>query len=232
MEEEYELLIDYFKVRYNALINRGSHSMIDPVFATALVQIGIKNYDGNFWRRVAKAIGQDRIIANQQTWIAHSFIDTLKRHKKLILDENERVNNILMHGFVSDNYANDFFNFLFAYYRIDLDRDINRNDKDSMDSLVEIMTRNDNTGRTYWLVKQTADAVRANTRGCKIRIRRLLKLIDKRFWESISSINSANRITRLFNIWQENSNANFYNAYCIRKRHHRHGHCAKRSEIA
>ncbi len=204
-EEEYELLIEYFKAGYNTLISSCSHNIIDPMFATALVQIGIKNYDGNFWGHVAKALGQDRIIANQQTWIAHSFIDTLKRHNKLILDEKERVNNILMHGFVSDNYANDFFNFLFAYYRIDLDRDINRIDKDSMDSLVEIITRNDNTGRTYWLVKQTADAVRANTRGCKIRIRRLLKLIDKRFWENISPINSANRITRLFNTWQENS---------------------------
>lgn len=204
-DEEYALLIQHFKAGYNAITSRGSHKLIDPVFATALVHIGIKNYDGNFWGHVARVLGQERVNANHQTWIALSFIDTLKKYKKLILDENERVNNILMHGFVCDNYANDFFNFLFAYYRIDLDRDIDRNDKTSMDSLVEIMTRNDNTGRTYWLVKQTADAVRVNTRGCKIRIRRLLKLIDKRFWESVTPTSSGNRITRLFNEWQEGS---------------------------
>lgn len=55
------------------------------------------------------------------------------------------------------------------------------------------------------LVKQTSDAVSVNIRGGKIRIRRLLKLIDQCFWEQITPVNPVSRLSILFNKWQENS---------------------------
>ena len=106
-----------------------------------------------------------------------------------------------MHGFVSDYYSSNFFNFLYAFYRIDLDRDISRLDRDTMNELISIIKRNDNTGRTYFLVEHTADAVRINERGAKTRIRHYLKLIDRAFWEDSLPQNSKNRLLMRFLDW-------------------------------
>ncbi|MGI6331290.1 MAG: hypothetical protein ACOX1Y_06030 [Zhaonellaceae bacterium] len=95
--------------------------------------------------------------------------------------------------------------FLFAYYKIDLERDLKRNNREAMDLLVNTMIKNDNTSRTYMLVKHTSDAVRLNTRGCKIRIRRYLRLIDKYFWERQLQSNSQNRLIRQLNNWMQDS---------------------------
>lgn len=204
-DNEEEILFDYFKVKCHVLINSGSHRLIDPIFTVALVRIGMKRYDGSFWPHVKNILGVDRLPSNQQTWIGAVATDTLKAHEKIIVGEHERISNILVHGFVSDHYSADFFNFLFAFYRLDLERDLQRFDKEAMNALVETMVRNDNTGRSYWLVQQTANAVRANTRGSKTRIRRLLKLIDRCFWEGDVYLNTNHRITRLLNLWKINS---------------------------
>jgi hypothetical protein len=204
-EAEYKLLIDYFITKYDSLKDSYTHTINDPIFATALVHIGIKYYDGNFWAHVAEVVGTKKINTNYQGWIGESFVNTLSSNNKVILDKNEKVTNILMHGFVSDFYANEMFDFLFKYYNIDLERDLQRNDATMMKDFIEIIKRNDNTGRTYLLVKQTANAICANERGGKIRIRRMLRLIDKCFWEQIIPVNPVSRLSVLFNIWQANS---------------------------
>ena len=205
-EEEFDILVKYFLMKYRMLTNIGSHKLIDPMFACAIVQLGVKYYAaGNFWGRIANGVGIDRINANQQTWIRETFNDTLRKYEKLTIQGDDTINNILMHCFVADYYANDFFEFLFAFYRIDLERDIEQNDTVAMNSLIETMLRDDNTGRSYFLVKHTADAIRANTRGCKIRIRRFLRLIDKCFWERIDLFGSSHRLTGLLNSWKDTS---------------------------
>lgn len=204
-DEEYKLLLEYFKARYNTILDRDSHILIDPVFATAMVHIGIRKYDSNYWGNLAKEIGYESIKRNHQTWIASSFIDTLEKYNKLIYVENERVNNILMHGFVSDCFAGHLFDFLFSYYRLDLERDLDRNDKESFNTLIGIMRKNDLTGRNNMLVRQIADAINVNTRGCKIRIRRLIKMIDMAFWDNYKAPVNSNRITKHFNDWVGNS---------------------------
>lgn len=205
-DSEYEILIEYFKRKCDILKNSNTHIINDVIFATALVQIGIKYYDGNFWRHVTEVFGTEKINPIYQTWIGQSFIHTLSLNKKILLDGSERVNNILMHGFVSDHYANEMFDFLFKYYNIDLERDLQRNNSEMMNGLIEVAERNDNTGRTYLLVKQTANAIIANTRGGKIRIRRILRLIDNCFWKQLTPSNPISRLTVLFCKWQENSN--------------------------
>lgn len=204
-EVEYEILLDYFRTKCNAIMKSHLNAFVDPVFATALVQIGIKYYNGNFWGHVAKLLNVERISTIHQGIIGESFIKTLLSYNKCLLNRSEKVNNILMHGFVSDYYANEMFDFLFKYYNIDLERDIERNNADMMNRLIEVIQRDDNTGRTYLLVKQTANAISTNIRGGKIRIRRLLRLIDKCFWEQITPANPVSRISILFNNWQENS---------------------------
>ena len=203
---EYAILIDYFKIKCQGLINSNTRITDDPVFATALVQIGIKYYDGNLWSHVAEVLGIQKFNAVHQGRIGESFIKTLLKNNKVFLNKKEKANNILMHGFVSDHYAHEMFDFLFKYYNIDLERDIDRNDSEMMNNLINVTQRNDNTGRTYLLVKQTANAIGANIRGGKVRIRRILRLIDKCFWEQIIPINPISRLSILFNSWKENSN--------------------------
>lgn len=204
-DNEYGLLIDYFKSKCQVLFDLHCYSDNDPVFAVALVQIGIKNYDSRLWHHIAKILGMRNVNYSYTNIIGSTFIETLSSYNKVVLRKNEIVNNVLMHGFVSDHYADDMFNFLFKFYSIDLERDLQRNDKEMMDSLIEIIQRNDNTGRTYLLVRQTANAIKINTRGGRIRIRRLLRLIDKCFWENEVPANPKNRITILFKKWQEDS---------------------------
>lgn len=205
-DEEFDILVSCFLAKYNYLRCSSSHILLDPVFATTLVHMGIRYYSkGNLWGNISSALGIEKINSNHQVWIRDSYNITLKSYGKLTIPNDDTINNILMHGFVSDYYANDFFKFLFAFYRIDLERDLERNDRSTMNSLIEIMTRDDNSGRTYYLVKQTADAVRANTRGCKIRIRRFLRLIDSCFWNKIDLSGSNHRLTKLLNNWKETS---------------------------
>ncbi|WP_143270527.1 hypothetical protein [Anaerobranca californiensis] len=165
----------------------------------------MRYYDGKFWPHVAKILNTDRLTNNFQIWIGESFINTLKEYNKVIIDENEKVKNVLMHGFVSEHYANNLFDFLFKFYEIDLERDLTRNSKEMMDNLVHIIRKNDNTQRTYLLVQQTSDAIEVNKRGAKVRLRRLLRLIDQCFYQQDIPQNSTSRMTILFNKWQRES---------------------------
>lgn len=204
-EDEYELLERYFVNKYKLLSNSYEKRINDPVFATAIVQIGIKYYDGRLWPHFAHILDIDCINQGQREIIGGSFTTTLLCNSKIVQNKNEYVKNILMHGFVSDYYANEMFDFLFKYYNLDLERDLHRNNKEMMDGLIETIQKNDNTGRTYLLVKQTADAIGVNIRGGKIRIRWLLRLIDRCFWEQVTPSNPISRISILFNKWQESS---------------------------
>ena len=204
-DSEYEIIKTEFKAKYHLIINSYSHKLTDLIVAIALVQIGIRFYDGKYWIHVAQELEIDNLPVNQQTWLGNVFVDTLAKYQKISLPHHEKVNNILMHGFVSNCFANSFFDFLFEYYRKDLERDIDNNDRDNMNTLIEAMIRNDNTNRTYLIVRQTADAIHNNRRGASIRIRRLLKLIDKCFWDRNAIINGRNRLTALFNQWRNES---------------------------
>ena len=204
-DDEYDIILDYFKQVCKYICDRGIHEIVNPVFSVALVQIGIRCYDGAFWPHVKKLLGVYSFPANHQGWIGASFIKTLKDNEKIHVGESDRVDSILMHGFVSDAHANNFFNFLYAFYKIDLDRDVSRLDKQTLNNLMSIIKKNDNTGRTYFLVEHTADAVRLNERGAKNRIRRFLNLIDKAFWGESLPSSSDNRLIQKFLDWKDSA---------------------------
>ena len=204
-DDEYEIIKSEFRAKYRQLVDSYSHKLIDLLFVVALVQIGIRFYDGKYWLHVARELGQENLPTNQQTWIGNAFLDTVSKYHLIALPSHEKVSNILMHGFVSNHYANNFFDFLFEYYRIDLERDIENNNAENMNRLIDAMVKNDNTNRTYLIVQQTSDAIKHNRRGANIRIRRLLRLIDKCFWNQSTVVNGRNRLTSLFNKWRKES---------------------------
>lgn len=204
-DEEYALLVKYAIVTFNNILTKYNHTILDTTFATALVQIGIKHYDGNYWSNFAQELNIKKIQSYQQTWVGDSFISTIKSYNKISLGDNEKVGTILMHGFVSDKYSRRFFDFLYKYYTLDLERDIEKLDTQAVNSLVEVMIRNDNRDRTSMLVNQTADALKFNVRGSKNRIRRWIKLIDKCFWDREVPTNLNNRFNKYFVNWSESS---------------------------
>lgn len=130
---------------------------------------------------------------------------TNNAREKYVLGSSDRVYAILMQGFVCDNYVPKFFDFLYAFYNIDLERDINRLNEDVINELIEVMMRTDNTGRTYQLVIQTANAVRLYPDGAKTRVNWFLRLIDRAFWNEPLPVEPKDRLTRRFLEWAATS---------------------------
>ena len=115
------------------------------------------------------------------------------------------MNNILLHCFITNHYANDLFDFLFAYYQIDLERDLDSNSKEMRDYLMLSMASGENTARAYKIKKHTSDAVAFNTKGCKIRVGKILRFMDNALFYGVLPNTSQNRIAQLFCRWADES---------------------------
>lgn len=204
-DKEFMILIEYLQTFYKYLRILDWEICSDPIVCVAMVQIGIRYYDGGYWPHFKKIIDSPSWNINRQAVMGKVCLETLKQYNKYVLEENDRINTILLHGFVSNKYAYKLMDFLYAYYRIDLERDLSRNDRDMMRELIRSIQNKDNTNRTYKLVQQTSDAVLCNARGCNIRLRWLLRLIDSTFWGEEVRINPANRLSRIFGEWADQS---------------------------
>lgn len=201
-DDEYKLLLDYLKTKLSSL-NPSSVRKEDPIFAVALVQIGIREYNGRYWPHVSR-LTQLNIDSNKQSRIGEKFYRTLLAHDRIHLEQNEIVNNILMHCFVTKHYAADFFEFLFAYYQYDLDRDLDLH-KEMRDNLLACMKKAEDSPRAFRIKKGTADAATANEKGCKIRIKNILKWIDSFLFEDKLPDQSPNRTAQFFIEWAKTS---------------------------
>ena len=204
-DEEFEILTEYLRLFYKYLRTFNWEICTDPLICVEMVQIGIRYYDGAYWPHFKHVLDNSTWNVTRQAIMGKVCVETLKAYGKYVPDENDRINAILLHGFVSNKYASNLMDFLYAYYRIDLERDLSRNDREMMRELIRSMQNKDNSNRTYKLVQQTSDAVSCNPRGCNIRLRWLLRLIDASFWEEEVRINPSNRLSRLFSEWAEQS---------------------------
>lgn len=204
-EEEYALLKAYMVDTCSLLFRSSTRSSNDPVLATALVQFGIHEYNGSFWPHFKKLFPFNSINQVQCNLIGKIFVYTLKKNNKKCLGYSEMVNSILMHAFITEYYAKDLFDFLFMYYERDLDRNLDNHTKEMRNYLIQSMQREDNGARSYKIKKHTADAVTANEHGCKIRIRRILKMMDDYMFYDKLPENSTNRVTNLFVKWAKQS---------------------------
>ena len=202
-DEEYSILVDYLITKIHSLNTLYKYND-NPVFATALVQIGIKYYNGRFWPHI-NDIANVKLDGNKQGLIGNVFYMTLKKHNKLHVGPTEHVNNILMHCFITEKYASDFFEFLLAYYERDLDRDLTRHTKEMKDHLLACMKKAEDSPRAFKIKKGTADAATANELGCKIRITNILKLMDKYMFDNELPEKTNSRVTQLFIDWVKNS---------------------------
>lgn len=203
-EDEYILLKAYLHSICKNYLNTSERYITSSIFAVALVQIGIHKYDGRFWPHVEREIGME-LPGSYQKWIGRSFYKTLEEYNKYKVAENEMMNNILLHCFITNYYASDLFDFLFAYYQIDLERDLTSNSKEMRDYLMQSMASGENTARAYKIKKHTSDAVAFNTRGCKIRVGKILRFMDNALFYGLFPRTSQNRIAQLFCKWADES---------------------------
>lgn len=220
-DEEYNVLIESFKNKFSTMSSSVMQKVEDPMIAVALVQIGIRYYDGNYWGHVGRILGNKLNPSGNQQWLGEAFIHILKKHHKYVQDERERVNSILAHCFVSDHYAEGLFEFMFDYYRIDLERDLNRNTTEAMNGMIQaikesaiatemtstIRDRTHSSVRVYKLRKHTVHAISAFPIISRIKLLRILRLMDKCFWDNIKPANPVSRLTIRFNEWHEDANS-------------------------
>ena len=203
-EHEYEMLRGYLHYAIEMVFKTGI-APDDDVFITAVTNVAIKAYkDGNFWGNFFQEVKIPN-KPNYQRSVGTKFFDIVKGKDLACVGESEYVNNILLHCFVSDNYANAYFEFLLNFYRLDLDRDIERLDTDTMRALMDAICSEENVGRTHMLVLHIQQAMAANRRGATIRIRNHMKLLDKFFWDDSFEIHTTHRLNNLMQTWARSS---------------------------
>ena len=221
-DEEYDVLKDYVKGKIRKVNINSLPETDDPILAVALVQLGIRRYaDGNFWGKVLKDELNVNSSISYQSFLGESFVNTLLAHGKYVPAKNEKVQAILFHSFVTDYYSKGLFELLFQYYSRDLERDINRNDRDQMQALMSTLQTEAEMdekesekltsrfmakgSRAYKLRKHTLQAISANPTHGSLRLRRILRLMDMAFWKSVVPKNPKSRLTILFLDWMKDS---------------------------
>jgi hypothetical protein len=198
-EDEYDLLKTELKktILYARRTKRLSES---PLFAVAVVQVALRVYqDGNFWGRFFSELELSKGDGAEQRIIGTAFYKVLKDYERVSVNPNQYKLNILLHCYVADPYLDSYFSFLYAVYTSLLDRDLSQLDREAMNALIE------RADRSELLVINTAEAFKANPRGAKIRIRNHLKLLDKLFWDSDYTLQTAHRIYTKLQIWARHS---------------------------
>jgi hypothetical protein len=206
-EEEYTLLLQTAR-KYLARIFEDKENLVSPLVCVALVQIGIHCYlGGDYWGNLANELEIEPLTGSQQRAVGQLFVRTMKHFGKSILKEHEYVSNIMMHTYVCSHYASNYFDFLFRYYDLDLDRDLSRLNADEMSALIETIKEKSGADRSYLLAQQTCSAVLVNPRGARIRIRRHLQTIDRLFFDDDIVFTSRNRIYNYLFDWADSSDS-------------------------
>lgn len=159
-DDEYKLLCVYFRKKYLQIRRDIGKSVVDVIFSVALVQIGIRNYDGNFWKQIDNVLGI-KVSLSQRTWIGGTLSDTLIAFGKPLFGKQEYVTNILMHCFVTQSFLLRLYDYLFQYYNIDLQRDMAGMNESDLDFLCSSI-KNPFGMRKQLLSNYTALSIKGN----------------------------------------------------------------------
>ena len=214
-EEEKGILLEYMKEEFAVLKStaRNFEPTHPRVFTLGMVLYAQEHYrEGNFWSGTESAFGT-KIDPNRQRLVNKACNETLQAYGKARADDkNNQTVSICLHSFVSTPCANQFFDYLFDYWRLDLNRDVRNLDgddgKDVFDILIDEIKGNNEQGVNNLMV-HTSLALIKNPRGAKIRLRNYLKLIDGVFYGDCSIPNTDTRLIRLLKEWTENPKGRF-----------------------
>lgn len=199
-EFEY-VLMPWFKNRARYVLY-GTNALggIDPVFCVCLVQIAMRDSKhGEFWNHVAKRLGYSKPTQTMTSRFGEVFIKTMKAHKKIVFDSGEKVASILMHCFVCDNHIPKLFDFLYAYYELDLFRHLELADGKT---LRDIMVSGKYYTRKQLILQQTEDVLKYLPELAIERFERYLTWIDKAYFDADYEPESVGRFAEAFKKWK------------------------------
>ena len=204
-DKEFELLSNYSRKRINIAQMNSDYIAADFLFTLTMVQIGIRYYENNFWPQVGKVL-HGIISQTERKWIGNTVTKTLLVLGKPVYNETEFVTNILMHSFITDSYSSRFFDYLFSFYRIDLERDVSGLQESDIDYICESII-NPYAKRKQLLSEYTAMSVRAAREYCKGIIEKALHMIDSRFWDEdlYEEDSLTGRLRERFDEWSDQS---------------------------
>ena len=215
-EEEDKILNTFMRKRLNEIVTTSKlSSQHDKVFAYGLVVYAIKYYQKNIFWPHFKTEYEVSIPVTKQVLINTAFEKIIKKYNKPYIDSEGKtsyVQNVAMHAFVCNKCADQLFDYIFDFWRVDLSRSIENCIDDAgnniFDILIEEIEGNNNT-QVQDVMLHTTMALKANPRGCKNRYRRILNMIDSSYWNNTDYSSSSNRITVLFNEWKNKSSSAF-----------------------
>lgn len=211
-EDQEKLLNDYMTVQlHNFITNCVSFTPESkPLFALGLVRYAMHNYNkkkGTFWPYFKNDYGVE-ISTNKQKFIIDLFKGIANKYKKAYIDDTpQKVDNITMHSFVADNSAFQLFDYIFDFWRIDLERNVeNLNDNSLFNELIEAMKNG-----TQDVMKHTSLLLNfpKTITIFKNRIKRIIRLINDAFWNNSQINETGNRINHLLNNWINLENGSF-----------------------
>ena len=226
-DEEESILKEYMHNELEQMSNHNTRIEYEKAFALGLVRVAIKHYSNKtFWRYVQQEYSVYTDAALQKK-INEQFKSILLRNEKgYYEDASDYIQNICMHAFVCDKCADQLFNYIFDFWRLDLSYSIENIIDDGginrFDILVDEIESND-LKNVQDVMIHTTMAVKINPRGCKNRLRRILRMIDESYWNNVEYPARNNRITQLFNEWKNNPDGLFNKEYGIRTQGRRYG---------
>lgn len=197
------LLMPWFKKRaQNILYGDNTLNRIDPVFCVCLVQIAIRDSKhGEFWNHVARRLGYSKPTQALMSRFGEIFLHTMKAHQKTVFDSGEKVASILMHCFVCDHHIPKLFDFLYAYYELDLFRQIELSD---VRKLRDVMVSGEYYTRKQLILQQTIDVLTYLPELGIERLERYLSWIDHAYFDESYQPEGAGRFVEAFKKWKEN----------------------------
>lgn len=193
------------------------------LFAVGLVRFAMEYYEQKtFWPYFIKEYGVN-VDGNKQGELHDVFRYIMVTNgKKYDDDVSMKIDNISMHSFVTDKCAPQLFDYLFYFWRVDLNRNIDNlrgeTGKQIYKLLLEEMSQTKQNAAN--VMKHTSLAIINNKPSCNLRIRRILNLIDECYWNQTEAPNTGNRISRLLNTWMRNPKGEFQKAYQQKQRLH------------
>lgn len=215
-DKQENTLNEYTKAQIKRYENTSSSIIpeYDQLFALGLIRYAMRNYNthkGDFWPYFENDFGV-KIPTNKQMYICSAF-EKIANKYKIDYDNKvpQKIDNITMHSFVADHSANQLFDYLFDFWRIDLSRNIdNLNNaekgENAFNTLIDAMKSGTQkvTSHTSLLLNFS------KTKSIfKSRIKRILRLMDDSFWNDKLINETGNRINHLLNCWMENPSGVF-----------------------
>ena len=215
-ENQEKTLHNYMKKQIEAFVKSNDKKDFVPayrrVFAVGLVRYAMKYYNKNhnrdFWPYFKEEYGVS-ISGNYQNIIHSIFQEIMERYKKPYIAGNaNKIDNITMHSFVADNCSEPLFEYLFAFWKIELLK--GHDDFTEADEKFKYLISSIAIGEQK-VTTHTALLINdKKTKNILInKIKRIIKLINSKMYDEGDIVDTGNRINKLLIRWVNDPKSKF-----------------------